>query len=107
MNSVNTSALVVLVRYKAQAGKGEESILALSRLIEKVRQEPHFISIILHRDPADPSNILLYETWSDENYYKGDHMKTTHLLAFMQEARGLLAGPPEISMWKVEQEFQS
>jgi len=50
----------------------------------------------------DNSNILLYEIWANEDYYKGEHMKTPHLQQFMTDARSFLAGPPEITYWKIE-----
>ena len=51
------------------------------------------------------SNILLYEEWSDEVYYKGDHMNTTHLQKFIGDSRNFLAGPPEISFWKLNSNY--
>jgi quinol monooxygenase YgiN len=69
-----------------------------------VKHEPSFVNIILHVDPIDNSNILLYEEWSDAAYYNGDHMKTTHLQSFIEESRAFMMGPPEISQWKIEKE---
>ncbi|MCU0458123.1 MAG: antibiotic biosynthesis monooxygenase [Bacteroidales bacterium] len=96
---------IVLVKYKAQSGKSGDAMAGLSRLIEAVSEEPHFVSITLHLDPSDDSNILLYEEWSDASYYNGDHMKTIHLQNFMTESRAYLSGPPEISQWKTVRKF--
>jgi len=101
----NSQNLIVLVKYKTQPSKSEEAIAGLTKLIEEVKNEPNFVNITLHTDPKDDSNILLYEVWSDETYYNGDHMKTKHLRSFMEESRAYLAGPPEISHWKIEKEF--
>lgn len=98
--------IIVLVKYKAQPDKDQEAVSELTGLIEKVKQEPNFISIKLHVDPKDQTNILLYEKWSDESYYNGDHMKTKHLQEFIGNSRNFLAGPPEISFWKVERDFK-
>ena len=96
---------IVLVKYKTQPNKSEETINNLTTLIEEVKKEPHFVSIKLHVDPKDPTNILLYEEWRDAAYYGNEHMKTPHLQQFITNARNFLAGPPEISLWQVEKVF--
>jgi len=93
--------LVVLVKYKTQPGKDSIGLVGLKNLVDKVKNEPSYISIIVHVDPIDKSNILLYEQWSDEDYYKGNHLKTQHLQQFMIDSRSFLAGPPEITFWKI------
>ena len=105
MSKENSQNLFVLVKYKTQPLKSEEAIAGLTKLIEEVKKEPNFVNITLHVDPKDDSNILLYEEWSDETYYNGDHMKTLHLQSFMEDSRAFLAGPPEISQWRIEKEF--
>jgi quinol monooxygenase YgiN len=102
LNSKNT---IVLVKYKTQPDKIKEAIYNLTQLIEQVKKEPHFVSIKLHVDPKDPTNILLYEEWSNAAYYNNEHMKTGHLQQFIANARNFLAGPPEISLWQMEKEF--
>ncbi|MBT8275164.1 MAG: antibiotic biosynthesis monooxygenase [Bacteroidia bacterium] len=101
-----SEATVVLVKYKAQPEKGSEAVSELTRLIEKVELEPNFLNLKLHVDPADETNILLYEVWSDVDYYNSAHMNTAHLKEFIENSRNFLAGPPEISFWNVENEFK-
>ncbi len=107
MSKENNQNLIVLVIYKTQPLKSEEAIAGLTKLIQEVKKEPNFVNITLHVDPKDDTNILLYEEWSDETYYNGDHMKTMHLQSFMEDSRAFLAGPPEISQWKTEKKFNS
>ena len=97
---------IVLVKYKAQPDKGIDAVSEITKLIEKVKQEPHFKKITLHVDPKDNTNILLYEEWSDESYYNSEHMNTVHLKEFIANSRNFLAGPPEISLWNVESNFK-
>ena len=97
--------LFVLVKYKAQPGKHDEALAALNSLILEVKKEPNFVNIKMFVDPADPTNILLYEQWTDEAYYKGEHMNTPHLQKFMGDAREFLAGPPDISSWRLNQNY--
>jgi len=97
--------LTVLVKYKSQPKKQAEVLAALNTLILEVKKEPNFVNIKMFVDPADKTNILLYEEWSDEEYYKGDHMNTTHLQKFIGDSRNFLAGPPEISFWKLNSNY--
>lgn len=93
--------LFVLVKYKSLPDKKLDAIAGLKQLIEQVKKEPHYGNISIYSDPTDPTNILLQEQWKSEEYYKGDHMKTPHLQKFINESRNFLAGPPEITFWKV------
>ena len=97
--------LTVLVKYKSQPEKEEEVLAALNALILEVKKEPNFSNIKMLVDQADKTNILLYEEWSDEAYYKGDHMNTKHLQKFIDDSRNFLAGPPEISFWKLNSNY--
>jgi quinol monooxygenase YgiN len=93
--------LIVLVKYKALPGKEKEALSALKSLVDKVKKEPHYESILIHVDPQDASNILLYEQWANDVYYKGEHMQTPQLQQFMQDSRTFLGGPPDISFWNI------
>lgn len=97
--------LTVLVKYKSQPEKYKDALSALNALIIEVKKEPHFVNIKMLVDPADKTNIMLYEEWADEDYYKGDHMKTPHLQKFIGDSRSFLAGPPEISFWKLNSSY--
>lgn len=99
-NAQDSKNLIVLVKYKAQPEKAELALAELKKLVDQVRHEPHYVNIVIHLDPADTKNILLYEEWQSEEYYKGDHMKTAHLQAFINGSRAFLQGPPEITFWK-------
>jgi quinol monooxygenase YgiN len=104
-NETNINNTIVLVKYKTQPSKENDVVDALTKLIGQVKNEPNFVNIKLHVDPKDKTNILLYEEWSDENYYVSKHMKTEHLQNFILESRNFLAGPPEITFWKINKEF--
>ncbi len=99
------SAFIVL-KFKAQPGKSDQAISAMLSMLEEVKKEPHYVDIHIHVDPDDRSNILFYEEWEDLDYYKGDHMNTGHLQAFMASSREFLVGPPEITYWGLEKVTQ-
>ncbi len=106
-NENNSTNLIVLIKFTALPSKSNEAFDGLTKLIENVKHEPHFVSIKLHIDTKDPSKILLYEEWSDASYYNTTHMNTPHLLQFMENSQSFLAGPPEISQWRVEKVFKA
>jgi quinol monooxygenase YgiN len=64
-----------------------------------VAEESDCLGINLHRDPKDVESLLLYELWTSEAAYFGDHMHTPHLLDFRERAVQFLDGPPEITVW--------
>ena len=97
---------IVILKFKTQPDKGAKTISELTGLIEKVKLEPNFVEIKLHVDSKDNTNILLYEEWENENYYKTKHMETDHMQDFMTKSRNFLTGPPEITFWKIEKEFE-
>ena len=59
--------ITVLVKYKALPGKEDLALKTLAGLLKEVSKEPHYVNIVLHVDPMDKTNILLYEQWSDED----------------------------------------
>lgn len=95
------------MKYKALPGKSEEAITGLTTLIEKVLEEPYFVSIRMHVDPTDHNSIFLYEEWKNAGYYNGAHRNTPHLMEFIQSSREFLAGPPEITQWETIKVFSS
>ena len=105
-NTQPENAIVVL-KFKTQPDKGAAAVAELKKLIEKVKHEPHFVSIKIHVDPEDKTNIMLYEEWEDLSYYRTSHMTTEHLEKFKANSVNFLAGPPEISFWTVEKEFRN
>ena len=97
---------IVLLKFKAQPEKSDYALSQFNELLNKVREEPNFVSIRLHVDPDDNTNIMLYEEWKDKNYYNNEHMNTTHLQQFMANSANFLTGPPEITFWEVEDVFE-
>lgn len=103
LNARGEKNLIVLVKYKTQPAKESQALTALNSLIEQVKKEPNYVKIVVHVDPSDRTNVLLYEEWSDEEYYKGEHMQTSHLQKFIEDSKDFLAGPPEISFWQIQE----
>lgn len=97
---------IVVLKFKAQPDKGTKVVSELTKLIEEVKNEPHFVQIKMHVDPEDSTNILLYEEWEDLTYYRTDHMNTDHLQGFMVASQNYLLGPPDVTFWKLKHTFK-
>ena len=97
---------IVVLKFKAQPDKGAEVVSELTKLIEEVKNEPHFVQIKMHVDPEDSTNIFLYEEWEDLTYYRTDHMNTDHLQGFMVASQNFLLGPPDVTFWKLKHTFK-
>ena len=96
----------VLITYRAQPNKSVDAVNGLRRLIEEVKLEDHFVSIDLHVDQANNANIMLFERWDDEGYYRNQHMETDHMKDFIVNSQAFLEGPPSISYWKLHERFE-
>ena len=95
------TSVTVLIVYRAQPGKENAGLDALSSLVATVvAEEPACLGITIHQDASDPTRILLDEEWTDKASYVGPHMQTPHIRAFIQTAPELFAGPPDISFWE-------
>jgi len=94
--------VLVLITYRAQPGKADTAVAALSALIKTVvAEEPACGGIQMYQDAADPDRILLYEEWTSREAYLGPHMQTPHIRAFIAEASAFIAAPPEITFWRL------
>ena len=58
----NEPQIVLLVRFRAKAGKKEEFRKHLYGLVERMRTEKAWINTIVHED-EESEDIVLYETW--------------------------------------------
>jgi quinol monooxygenase YgiN len=102
----NEENVFVVLRFKTQPEKESEAISAFNNLINEVTNEPNFVNIQMLVDPADNTNIMLYEEWSNESYFKNEHMNTPHLRQFQKDSEKFLAGPPDITFWKLNQNYR-
>lgn len=96
----HAQGVVVIVRYTAQAGREEQALTAISKLVATVRSnEPQTSGITILQDAADKTKITLIEHWPSQELFLGPHMQQPHIQQFIQSSRGFLAGPPDISFW--------
>jgi quinol monooxygenase YgiN len=91
--------VTVVVRLKAKAGKEAQVRQELFSLLAPTRAEQGCINFDMHQAPNDPSLFLFHENWENEEDLKR-HFETPHITRWIQEAKGLLAEPMELTRWQ-------
>ncbi|MFD1095568.1 putative quinol monooxygenase [Salegentibacter chungangensis] len=102
-----TDNAIILVEYQSLPDKADKAMSEITKLVEKARQEPHFVKITIHRNPKDPTKIFLYEEWDNEAYFRTTHMETSHIKEFIESSQNFLSGPPKISYWRVKKRLRA
>ena len=59
-------ALLLIVSYSVQPGKGEDFARAFAPVIDEVREEPGCSQYELFRSADDPDRLVLLERWDDQ-----------------------------------------
>jgi quinol monooxygenase YgiN len=102
---MSSTAVTVLIEYRALPDQIEQAIAELETLIATVvRLEEDCFGIQLLQNDGDPARLLLYESWSSREAYEGPHFQTPHLQDFIARARDFFAGPPAIQFWNLRAE---
>ena len=93
--------VTVVIICPIQPDKVELARQEFSAIIQTVvSNEAECHGIDLHVDADNPNRLLLVEYWDSKEVFRGPHMQTAHMQAFLQRAQGFLAGMPEFSFWK-------
>lgn len=72
----------------------------LGPVLDAMRHEPSFINCVLHRDPENPSRLMLYETWADLDDLRGAQMQRPYRAAYEARLPTLLAEPRAVRLWQ-------
>jgi quinol monooxygenase YgiN len=90
----------VVIRYSAKEGMDEQARKELQELVSLVvEKEADCLGIEILQEASDPNQFLLYERWTSKEAYLGDHMQTPYILSFIERAKNIFSGPPEITFW--------
>jgi quinol monooxygenase YgiN len=81
-----------------QAGKEDEALAKMRAMAASVEQhEPKALAYMLHRSKDDPSELVFYEAYADDETFKA-HAETPH----MAEMRAAFAGLFDTATVKLE-----
>lgn len=71
--------VTVIFRAKIKPGKEDEAVAGMTKMVEQVKaKEPGALAYAFHRLADDPSMIVFYEAYADDDAFK-THMSTPHM----------------------------
>lgn len=76
-------AFCIAVRWTMMTGEEERVISLAQSMLAPSNAEPGCQAYILHRDPADPSTLFLYEQYDDEAAFQA-HCVSPHFKATVE-----------------------
>ena len=98
---MNTNFITVAINCTIRRDKIDAARQELEEVIKIVmREEPACHGIWVHVDPLDLQRMLIIEHWDNEDIFKGPHMQTPHMQAFLAKAGDFLDGEAEFTFWK-------
>ncbi len=69
--------LVVIARYRAEPGKGDQVAAILARHVPPTRAEPGCLCFVANRSAQDADRFVLYEQYADEDAFQA-HRASAH-----------------------------
>ena len=92
--------VTVFALVKAKPGMEETAKQELLALVEPTRSEEGCINYDLHQSLDHAGHFRFYENWTSKELLDR-HLQSAHVQRFMAKADGLLAEPPEITLWEM------
>jgi len=83
----------------ALPGKAAAVQAAIADVITPTCQEEGCISYVAHVSTSDCNRFLFFEEWTSQDDLD-EHLKSPHLTSFVGKVGPLLAGAPEVHVWK-------
>ena len=93
-------SLTVIAHIRAKPGQESRVRQVLQGLVSATRAEAGCINYDLHQSQTDPALFVFYENWTSEAHLDA-HSKSPHIQSFRKVAGEILAGPVEITKWRV------
>lgn len=98
---MNGKQVILLVQLKAKANKVDRLKQETLAVMPHVLKEWACVSLKLHENADDPTQLMLYETWADKDFLLSDeHKKSPYLTTYFQNIEPLLAEPMQMTIWK-------
>jgi quinol monooxygenase YgiN len=87
--------IAAIVKVTAAAGKRDEALALLGRLVEATESEPGTLQYVLYADTTDDVTIWFTELYTDEDAMN-EHMASPTMAEVGGALGGLLDGPADI-----------
>lgn len=92
--------ITVIFRAKMKPGKEDEALAAFLGMVERTEKEPGTVAYVLHRLQDDPSVLIFFEAYADDDAFK-THLGTEHMKV-MRDAFGELFDQTTVKMERLE-----
>lgn len=92
--------VVAVVSLHVKADRLEEFLSLVHPVLDAMRHEPTFINAVMHADPADPTRIMLYETWADLDDLATVQVARDYRRAYEAALPELLRTPRRVELWR-------
>ena len=99
-NAPEPNAVAFTVECRVKPGREAEFLGLLTPVLDAMRDEPTFITAVLHRDPEDPTRFLIYETWADLDDVVGVQMHRPYRATYTQRLPEILSSERVIGIWR-------
>jgi len=104
--TANDVPLVFHVRLQVKPERVQDWLDAVHALIDRMAEEPAFISCDLHRDANDPTLFVLYERWDEESVQSFlEHQSTDYRAAYDALLPELLQAPRQPQVLELMQSW--
>jgi quinol monooxygenase YgiN len=92
--------IVFIVSIHVKPGCEAEFLRLVTPVLDAMRHEATFINAALHRDPADPTRFMLYETWADLDDVAQVQIHREYRQAYMARLPDILREPRQVQFWQ-------
>ena len=97
---MNNKPFVLLVTIPIKPGCEEEYLSFVGPVNDAMRNEPTFVSTVLHRAADDPALFMLHETWLDLEDFYAVQMKRPYRAAYEARLPALLRAPRTMQVFE-------
>lgn len=77
----------------------ERFLVLLDGVLDAMREEPNFIEITFHVDPAKQDHFFLRETWADHDEVVQNQLRKSYRASFHAALPEVLEREREIAIW--------
>lgn len=93
-------SVTYVIEFDVKPAERDTFLALLNRVLDAMRSEADFRNAMLHRDPANDTRFLLYETWANHQDVIDVELKRPYRAAWHAALPDLLREPRRIGMWE-------
>lgn len=102
---MKNNSVIALVYFQAKSGMEKAVLETAAEASELSSYESGCVTINIHQDPDNPSHFMVYEVWSDADYFENEHSKQPYVVSGREKVEELCVAPLDVKLWKVTRQF--